>query len=113
MNPFTAKTIRSRKSNVETFASLTRRREAKIGTDRLLMSVPFFAYWKNSFFSFCFYHMQRDTCNCRAENGGPLTFNVVFISAQRKAGFAASWRESASLESRDAFLFVVSLAKKS
>ena len=50
MNPFTAKTIRSRKSNVEPFAALTRRREAKIGTDRLLMSVPFFAYWKNSFF---------------------------------------------------------------
>jgi hypothetical protein len=48
-----------------------------------------------------------------SEDGGPLTFNVVFISAQRKAGFAASWRESASLESRDAFLFVVSLAKKS
>ena len=62
-DPFTAKTIRSRKSTVETFAALTRRREAKIGTDRLLMSVPFFAYWKNSFFSFCFYNMQRDTCN--------------------------------------------------
>jgi len=59
MNPFTAKTIRSRKSTVEPFASLTRRREAKIGTDRLLMSVPFFAYWKNSFFSFCFYNIQH------------------------------------------------------
>jgi len=28
-----------------------------------------------------------------------LTFNVVFISAQRKAGFVASWRESASITS--------------
>ena len=40
--PFTAKTIRSRKSTVETFAALTKRREAKIGTDGLLTSVPFF-----------------------------------------------------------------------
>ena len=69
-----------------------RSREAKIATDRLLMSVRFFAYWKKSFVSFCFYNMQRDTCNCRAENGGPLTFNVVLISAQRKAGFVASCR---------------------
>jgi len=29
MNPFTAKTIRSRKSNVEAFAALTRRREIR------------------------------------------------------------------------------------
>ena len=37
-----------------------------------------------------------------SENGGPLTFNVVFISAQRKAGFVASWGVSASLTSPDA-----------
>jgi len=37
-----------------------------------------------------------------SENGGPLTFNVVFISAQRKAGFVASWRKSASITSPDA-----------
>ncbi|PNE20269.1 hypothetical protein V511_09630 [Mesotoga sp. Brook.08.YT.4.2.5.1] len=28
--------------------------KAKIGTDRLLMSVPLFAYWKNSFLAFAF-----------------------------------------------------------
>ncbi|RAM58171.1 hypothetical protein DS66_03030 [Mesotoga sp. SC_3PWM13N19] len=40
-----------RKNIVETFASLTRRQEAKIGTDGLLTSVPFFASSRPLFLS--------------------------------------------------------------
>ena len=35
-----------------------------------------------------------------SENGGPLTFNVVLISAQRKAGFVASWRRQPCVPGR-------------
>jgi len=52
------------------------------------MSVPFFAYWKNSFFSFCFYNIQH-TLATDGLLGGRWTVDGGLEMLPAKASLAA------------------------